>query len=65
LRALMRLNRELLYEQIQKLALRRLTIDLDGTVIRTGANSSMARLVERSWPFSLLVRSFKAAMISQ
>jgi DDE family transposase len=36
LRALMRLNSELLYEQIQKLALRRLTIDLDGTVIRTG-----------------------------
>jgi hypothetical protein len=32
----MRLNSELLYEQIQKLALRRLTIDLDGTVIRTG-----------------------------
>ena len=36
LRALMRLNSELLYEQIQKLGLRRLTIDLDGTVIRTG-----------------------------
>jgi hypothetical protein len=33
---LMRLNSELLYEQIQKLALRRLTIDLDGTVIRAG-----------------------------
>ena len=30
------LNSELLYEQIQKLELRRLTIDLDGTVIRTG-----------------------------
>jgi hypothetical protein len=36
LRTLMRLNSELLYEQIQKLALRRLTIDLDGTVIRAG-----------------------------
>jgi len=36
LRALMRLNSELLYEQIQKLGLRPLTIDLDGTVIRTG-----------------------------
>src|SRR6202043_3078446 len=36
LRALMRLNSELLYEQIAKLGLRRLTIDLDGTVIRAG-----------------------------
>src|ERR1700680_3413587 len=36
LRGLMCLNSELLYEQIQKLELRRLTIDLDGTVIRTG-----------------------------
>jgi len=36
LRALGRLNSELLYEQIEKLNLRRLTIDLDGTVIRTG-----------------------------
>src|SRR5271169_1717698 len=36
LRGLMCLNSELLYEQIQKLDLRRLTIDLDGTVIRTG-----------------------------
>jgi len=36
LHALMRLNSELLYAQIAKLALRRLTIDLDGTVIRTG-----------------------------
>ena len=34
--ALARINSELLYEQIQKLELRRLTIDLDGTVIRTG-----------------------------
>ena len=40
--ALMRLNRELLYEQIHKLALRRLTIDLDGTVIRTGAQVAWA-----------------------
>src|ERR1700719_2008598 len=36
LRGLMWLNSELLYKQIQKLELRRLTIDLDGTVIRTG-----------------------------
>jgi DDE family transposase len=34
--ALMRINSELLYEQIQQLDLRRLTIDVDGTVIRTG-----------------------------
>jgi len=32
----MRINSELLYDQIQQLDLRRLTIDLDGTVIRTG-----------------------------
>jgi hypothetical protein len=36
LRALTRINSELLYEQIEQLKLRRLTIDLDGTVIRTG-----------------------------
>jgi hypothetical protein len=36
LRALTRINSELLYEQIAKLGLRRLTIDLDGTVIRAG-----------------------------
>ncbi len=42
LRALMRLNSELLYEQIQKLALRRLTIDLDGTVIRAGGKVAWA-----------------------
>jgi DDE family transposase len=42
LHALMRLNRELLYEQIQKLALRRLTIDLDGTVIRAGGKVAWA-----------------------
>jgi hypothetical protein len=40
--ALMRLNRELLYEQSQKLALRRLTIDLDGTMIRTGSKVAWA-----------------------
>jgi Transposase DDE domain group 1 len=40
--ALMRLNQELLCEQIQKLALRRLTIDLDGTVIRTGGKVAWA-----------------------
>ena len=34
--ALARINSELLYAQIQKLGRRRLTIDLDGTVIRTG-----------------------------
>jgi len=42
LSALMRLNSELLYEQIQRLALRRLTIDLDGTVIRTGGKVGWA-----------------------
>ena len=42
LRALARLNSELLYEQIAKLGLRRLTIDLDGTVIRTGAKVAWA-----------------------
>src|ERR1700730_18319840 len=36
LRALTRINSELLFEQIEQLKLRRLTIDLDGTVIRTG-----------------------------
>jgi len=34
--ALVRLNRELLYEQIQQLDWRRLTSDIDGTVSRTG-----------------------------
>jgi hypothetical protein len=42
LRALMRLNSELLYEQIAKLGLRRLTIDLDGTVIRAGRKVAWA-----------------------
>src|SRR5271157_3401499 len=36
LAALVRINSELLYDQIQQLGLRRLTIDIDGTVIRTG-----------------------------
>src|SRR5437667_6058649 len=42
LRALMRLNSELLYEQIARLGLRRLTIDLDGTVIRAGSKVAWA-----------------------
>ena len=42
LRTLMRLNSELLYEQIEKLKLSRLTIDLDGTVICTGAKVAWA-----------------------
>ena len=36
LRALVRINSELLFDQIAQLQLRRLTIDIDGTVIRTG-----------------------------
>jgi Transposase DDE domain group 1 len=36
LTALVRINSELLFEQITQLQLRRLTIDIDGTVIRTG-----------------------------
>jgi len=36
LAALVRINSELLYDQIGQLGLRRLTIDIDGTVIRTG-----------------------------
>jgi hypothetical protein len=36
LRGLMRINRELRFDQIAQLQLRRLTIDIDGTVIRTG-----------------------------
>src|SRR5713101_1747601 len=42
LRVLMRLNSELLYEQIARLGLRRLTIDLDGTVIRAGSKVAWA-----------------------
>jgi Transposase DDE domain group 1 len=40
--ALMQLNRELLYEQIEQLKLPRLTIDLDGTVICAGAQVAWA-----------------------
>jgi Transposase DDE domain group 1 len=40
--ALARLNRELLDEQIEQLKLARLTIDLDGTVICTGAKVAWA-----------------------
>ena len=36
LAALVRINSELLYDQVRQLGLRRLTIDIDGTVIRTG-----------------------------
>ena len=36
LRALGRINSELLFDQIAQLQLRRLTLDIDGTVIRTG-----------------------------
>jgi len=36
LHALIALNSELLYEQIERLGLGRLTIDVDGTVVRTG-----------------------------
>ena len=36
LHALIALNSELLYEQIERLGLARLTIDVDGTVVRTG-----------------------------
>jgi hypothetical protein len=43
LRGLLRLNFELVSEQIEKLALPRLTIDLDGTVIRTGAQVGWAQ----------------------
>jgi len=63
LRGLMCRNRELRYEQIQKLALRRLTIDLDGTVIRTEGRVGDARLqppltprlpvTTRGWPIWL------------
>jgi hypothetical protein len=42
-RALMRISSALLYEQIAQLKLCRLTIDLDGTVIRTGDQVAWAR----------------------
>lgn len=42
LQALVTLNSELLYEQIERLQLPRLTLDLDGTVIRTGGQVAWA-----------------------
>ncbi|MGH7364221.1 MAG: IS1380 family transposase [Candidatus Methylomirabilaceae bacterium] len=42
LQALIHLNSELLYEQIERLGLPRLTIDVDGTVIRTGGQVAWA-----------------------
>jgi hypothetical protein len=42
LQALVTLNSELLYEQIERLGLSRLTIDVDGTVIRTGSTVAWA-----------------------
>src|ERR1700731_920049 len=40
--ALVRINSELLYEQIRKQDRRRLTLDIDGTVIRTGEKVAWA-----------------------
>jgi hypothetical protein len=42
LQAVITLNSELLYEQIERLGLPRLTIDVDGTVIRTGSQVAWA-----------------------
>jgi hypothetical protein len=42
LQALITLNSELLYEQIERLGLPRLTIDVDGTVVRTGGQVGWA-----------------------
>jgi len=42
LQALIALNSELLYEQIERLGLPRLTLDIDGTVIRTGGQVAWA-----------------------
>jgi hypothetical protein len=42
LREQARVNSELLYEQIQQLDLRRVTIDVDGNVIRTGGKVAWA-----------------------
>lgn len=42
LQAVIALNSELLYEQIERLGLSRLTIDVDGTVIRTGGKVAWA-----------------------
>jgi len=49
LRALVRLNSELFYEQIEQLKLPRLTIDLDGTVICTGAKVAWAARLNYAW----------------
>jgi hypothetical protein len=42
LHAVITLNSELLYEQIERLGLPRLTIDVDGTVVRTGGQVAWA-----------------------
>jgi hypothetical protein len=42
LQAVITLNSELLYEQIERLGLSRLTIDVDGTVVRTGGKVAWA-----------------------
>jgi DDE family transposase len=42
LQAVITLNSELLYEQIERLGLPRLTIDVDGTVVRTGGTVAWA-----------------------
>jgi hypothetical protein len=42
LRALVRINSELRFDQIRQLQLRRLTIDIDGPVIRTGGQVAWA-----------------------
>ncbi len=42
LQALIGLNSELLYEQLERLRLPRLTIDVDGTVVRTGGQVAWA-----------------------
>ena len=41
--ALRALNRDLIYEQIERLGLRRLTLDVDGTVIQTGNTVAWAQ----------------------
>ena len=40
----MRLNSELLYEQIEHLKLPRLTLDLDGTMMQDAMREAMARV---------------------
>jgi len=42
LQALITLNSDLLYEQIERLGLNRLTIDVDGTIVRTGGTVAWA-----------------------